>query len=126
MADPHLPPSDDDATSAMTVQSATSGETVAAGPSSAPIKCCCGSLECVFLKHSYSVLDSVEKDVHTAARMGQVRFVLLVAVISHYVRSESRHCLSRMERTAPIYLSTPSHRVNSPLYLPHIRDGKIS
>ncbi|KAK6082707.1 hypothetical protein SCUP234_04031 [Seiridium cupressi] len=37
----------------------------------APLKCCCGSAECVFLRHSNSVLDSVEKDVHTAARMGQ-------------------------------------------------------
>ncbi|KAI1085217.1 hypothetical protein F5B20DRAFT_521391 [Whalleya microplaca] len=38
---------------------------------SAPMKCCCGSVECVFLRHNYSVLDNVEKDVHTAARMGQ-------------------------------------------------------
>ncbi|RYP16323.1 hypothetical protein DL767_010197 [Monosporascus sp. MG133] len=36
-----------------------------------PMKCCCGRLNCVFLRHNCSVLDSVEKDVHTAARMGQ-------------------------------------------------------
>ncbi|KAI2466667.1 hypothetical protein F4781DRAFT_423893 [Annulohypoxylon bovei var. microspora] len=35
------------------------------------MKCCCGSVECVFLRHNCSVLASVEKDVHTAARMGQ-------------------------------------------------------
>ncbi|KAI0007448.1 hypothetical protein F4779DRAFT_629165 [Xylariaceae sp. FL0662B] len=35
------------------------------------MKCCCGSVECVFLRHNCTVLDSVEKDVHTAARMGQ-------------------------------------------------------
>ncbi|KAI1806010.1 hypothetical protein F4811DRAFT_512354 [Daldinia bambusicola] len=36
-----------------------------------PLKCCCGSVECVFLRHNCSVLASVEKDVHNAARMGQ-------------------------------------------------------
>ncbi|CAJ2503219.1 Uu.00g106130.m01.CDS01 [Anthostomella pinea] len=56
MADPH-----DDATGA---PAATSHET-------SPMTCCCGSPECVFLRHNCSVLDSVEKDVHQAARMGQ-------------------------------------------------------
>lgn len=37
------------------------------------LQCCCGNKDCVFLKHNCSVLDSVEKDVHTAARLGQVR-----------------------------------------------------
>lgn len=36
------------------------------------LQCCCGQTDCVFLKHNCSVLDSVEKDVHTAARLGQV------------------------------------------------------
>lgn len=36
------------------------------------IQCCCGRPDCVFLKHNCSVLESVEKDVHTAAKMGQV------------------------------------------------------
>ncbi|KAI1767328.1 hypothetical protein GGR53DRAFT_482163 [Hypoxylon sp. FL1150] len=35
------------------------------------LRCCCGSVECLFLRHNCSVLASVEKDVHTAARMGQ-------------------------------------------------------
>ena len=35
------------------------------------IQCCCGREECVFLKHSCSVLESVEQDVHAAAKMGQ-------------------------------------------------------
>ena len=38
----------------------------------ASLKCCCGRTDCVFLKHSSSVLESVERDVHNAARMGQV------------------------------------------------------
>lgn len=47
-------------------------EASANSDATSPMKCCCGLEECVFLKHNYSVLDSVEKDVHTAARMGQV------------------------------------------------------
>lgn len=36
------------------------------------LQCCCGNTDCVLLKHNCSVLDSVERDVHTAARLGQV------------------------------------------------------
>ncbi|ROT36544.1 hypothetical protein SODALDRAFT_335646 [Sodiomyces alkalinus F11] len=36
-----------------------------------PLRCCCGHDECVFLSHNQSVLDSVERDVHTAAKLGQ-------------------------------------------------------
>lgn len=43
------------------------------------LQCCCGRPDCVFLKHSSSVLDGVEKDVHNAARMGQVCRSLLSA-----------------------------------------------
>ncbi|KAK6856677.1 hypothetical protein PG995_006864 [Apiospora arundinis] len=35
------------------------------------MRCCCGDLECVFLRHNSTVLDSVEKDVHLAASVGQ-------------------------------------------------------
>ncbi|PSR90295.1 hypothetical protein BD289DRAFT_366366 [Coniella lustricola] len=35
------------------------------------LQCCCGNADCGLLKHNYSILDSVEKDVHTAARLGQ-------------------------------------------------------
>lgn len=38
----------------------------------APLRCCCGSEECVVLRHNCEVLDGVEKDVHTAAKLGQV------------------------------------------------------
>ena len=37
------------------------------------LQCCCGRFECMYLKHNSSVLESVEKDVHTAAKLGQVR-----------------------------------------------------
>ncbi|KAF3760887.1 hypothetical protein M406DRAFT_267840 [Cryphonectria parasitica EP155] len=35
------------------------------------LQCCCGNTDCHFLKHNCSVLNSVERDVHTAARLGQ-------------------------------------------------------
>lgn len=44
----------------------------AAGKEPAKLQCCCGKDDCVFLLHNCSVLESVERDVHTAARMGQV------------------------------------------------------
>lgn len=38
----------------------------------APLRCCCGSEACVALRHNCEVLEGVEKDVHTAAKLGQV------------------------------------------------------
>ncbi|KAL0930203.1 uncharacterized protein CTRU02_215023 [Colletotrichum truncatum] len=35
------------------------------------LRCCCGRNDCAFLKHSCTVLDTVEKDVHTAAKLGK-------------------------------------------------------
>lgn len=37
------------------------------------MRCCCGRNDCAYLKHSCSVLETVEKDVHTAAKLGKVR-----------------------------------------------------
>lgn len=51
------------------------------------LQCCCGNTDCVFLKHNCSVLDSVEKDVHTAAKLGQVRCLHC----SHSAPEASRH-----------------------------------
>ena len=42
------------------------------GAQPAELRCCCGREECAFLRHNCSVLLSVERDVHTAAKMGQV------------------------------------------------------
>ncbi|KAI0811891.1 hypothetical protein GGR55DRAFT_600243 [Xylaria sp. FL0064] len=44
---------------------------LATPPGTSPLKCCCGSTECIFLRHNNAILDNVEKDVHQAARMGQ-------------------------------------------------------
>jgi hypothetical protein len=45
-----------------------------AGNEAGDLHCCCGKEECVFLRHNCSVLSSVERDVHAAARMGQVSY----------------------------------------------------
>jgi hypothetical protein len=37
------------------------------------VKCCCGHADCAFLKHNCSALDELEREVRTAARLGQVR-----------------------------------------------------
>ncbi|KAI0842431.1 hypothetical protein F5Y06DRAFT_284587 [Hypoxylon sp. FL0890] len=57
--------------------------------------CCCGSVECIYLRHNCSVLASVEKDVHTAARMGQA----LLARHEAYMADAER---DRTELTARI------------------------
>jgi hypothetical protein len=41
-------------------------------PSSSEIKCCCGRDDCAFLQHNTAALEELEKDVETAARLGQV------------------------------------------------------
>jgi hypothetical protein len=50
----------------------TMGAVTAHGNEDGNLQCCCGKEDCVFLVHNCSVLSSVERDVHTAARMGQV------------------------------------------------------
>ncbi|KAK0708657.1 hypothetical protein B0H67DRAFT_603517 [Lasiosphaeris hirsuta] len=47
----------------------------------AELQCCCGRDECVFLRHNCSVLLSVERDVHTAAKMGQVRCYAITNIL---------------------------------------------
>lgn len=50
---------------------------VSDGPVQPPeLRCCCGREDCVFLRHNCSILLSVERDVHTAAKMGQVCLVV--------------------------------------------------
>ena len=40
------------------------------------VKCCCGRTDCAFLKYNCSALDDLEKEVWTAAQLGQVRTFL--------------------------------------------------
>jgi len=47
------------------------------GHSATPnLRCCCGRTDCAFLKHNCSALDDLEKEVRTAAQLGQVRSFL--------------------------------------------------
>lgn len=36
------------------------------------LHCCCGRTDCAFLRHNSTALDDLEKEVHTAAQLGQV------------------------------------------------------
>jgi hypothetical protein len=47
-------------------------------PNSEVVKCCCGRTDCAFLKHNCSALDDLEKEVRTAAQLGQVRAFLVL------------------------------------------------
>ncbi|PHH92763.1 hypothetical protein CDD83_5387 [Cordyceps sp. RAO-2017] len=66
-------------------------------PSSSTLHCCCGRIDCIFLKKNCSVLETVEKDVHTAAQLGQA----LLARHEAYMADAERDRLeltSRIER----------------------------
>ncbi|KAL2162524.1 hypothetical protein VTH06DRAFT_7438 [Thermothelomyces fergusii] len=76
-------------------QRGTMGLASAAGSEPAKLQCCCGKDDCVYLLHNCSILSSVERDVHTAARMGQT----LLARHEAYMASAER---DRLELTARI------------------------
>ncbi|KAM0449550.1 hypothetical protein ACHAPV_000857 [Trichoderma viride] len=64
---------------------------------SSPLQCCCGSPDCVHLKKNCSILEAVEKDVHTAAQLGKA----LLARHEAYMADAERDRLrlnSRIER----------------------------
>ncbi|PFH58892.1 hypothetical protein XA68_13077 [Ophiocordyceps unilateralis] len=61
---------------------------------STSIQCCCGSLDCAFLKNNCSILETVEKDVHTAAQLGQA----LLARHEAYMADAERDRLELTER----------------------------
>lgn len=44
-------------------------------PPSYPLRCCCGRLDCAYLQHNNAALEGLERDVATAAQLGQVRAV---------------------------------------------------
>ena len=67
------------------------------------LQCCCGQLGCIFLQHNCTVLESVENDVRTAAKLGQV---------SH----DATHDASRLTHHVPCFYLTSSHVLLSLLY----------
>jgi hypothetical protein len=36
------------------------------------LQCCCGRLECAYLENNSAILGGIERDLETAARLGQV------------------------------------------------------
>ncbi|KAK4168485.1 hypothetical protein QBC43DRAFT_118187 [Cladorrhinum sp. PSN259] len=93
------------------------------------LRCCCGKEECVYLRHNCSVLSSVERDVHAAAKMGQT----LLARHEAYMASAERE---RAELTARIEqleaenaeLESKNRRMNDENYnlreeLDHLNDA---
>ncbi|RDA84353.1 hypothetical protein CP532_2586 [Ophiocordyceps camponoti-leonardi (nom. inval.)] len=56
--------------------------------------CCCGRVDCVFLKKNCSILETVEKDVHTAAQLGQA----LLARHEAYMADAERDRLELTDR----------------------------
>lgn len=61
------------------------------------LRCCCGSHECVLLRRNCSVLESVEKDVRTAAQLGQALLARHEAYMADAER-ERRGLNDRIER----------------------------
>ncbi|KAI3549564.1 hypothetical protein CSPX01_02215 [Colletotrichum filicis] len=58
------------------------------------MRCCCGRNDCAYLKHSCSVLETVEKDVHTAAKLGKA----LLARHEAYMADAERDRMSLTSR----------------------------
>ncbi|KAK3388499.1 hypothetical protein B0T20DRAFT_425595, partial [Sordaria brevicollis] len=54
----------------------SNGNNSAQGAQQSPaMRCCCGREDCVYLRHNCTLLKSVERDVHTAAKMGQTLLI---------------------------------------------------
>lgn len=43
---------------------------------STALRCCCGRDDCTLLEHNNVALEGLEKDLATAARLGQVRDII--------------------------------------------------
>ncbi|RFU78256.1 hypothetical protein TARUN_3971 [Trichoderma arundinaceum] len=57
---------------------------------SSPLQCCCGSADCVHLKKNCSILEAVEKDVHTAAQLGKALLARHEAYMADAERDRQR------------------------------------
>ncbi|KAH0564882.1 hypothetical protein GP486_001721 [Trichoglossum hirsutum] len=50
-------------------------ETLVSRPPTSELKCCCGQVDCAFLRHNNAQLHGLEKNVQTAAQMGQALLI---------------------------------------------------
>lgn len=55
-----------------------------------PLQCCCGRLDCAFLKHNNAALEELERDLATAARLGQVRPIPVLPMALFFCKREER------------------------------------
>jgi hypothetical protein len=49
------------------------------------LRCCCGRTDCAYLKHNCVALDDLEKEVRTAAQLGQVCNLLFTQTCASHV-----------------------------------------
>ncbi|KAH8692392.1 hypothetical protein BGW36DRAFT_387512 [Talaromyces proteolyticus] len=64
---------------------------------SSTLQCCCGRVDCAYLKHNNVALEDLEKDLETAARLGQALLQRHEAYVSD-AESDRARMLSEMER----------------------------
>lgn len=80
------------------------------------LHCCCGREDCVFLRHNCSVLLSVERDVHAAAKMGQVSSFQLHSSMTPFFVGEHSLCSGpRLSPDGPVatVLRVRPHRLHN-------------
>lgn len=59
---------------------------------SSSLQCCCGRLDCAYLKHNNVALEDLEKDLETAARLGQVGIFLSLSRFFFVLHGEAVLC----------------------------------
>ncbi len=50
------------------------------------MQCCCGRPDCAYLEHNNTALGGLERDLETAARLGQVRALLPIEDLVYHVQ----------------------------------------
>lgn len=96
------------------------------------LRCCCGRPECVYLENNNTLLGGIERDLETAARLGQVRAPILfiapnfckVAPASAPIRGRSspaflsrKHLPLRLLRTLCCRPAAEAHLSYAPIFL---------
>lgn len=49
------------------------------------MRCCCGRADCAYLEHNNTALGGLEKDLETAARLGQVRAFMSLHLVTSWI-----------------------------------------
>jgi hypothetical protein len=73
----HIPPSSARLGSEnVIIPFSSAGRNYSCGEEEGTLQCCCGRRDCAYLRHNNVALGDLEKDLETAARLGQVCFLL--------------------------------------------------